>query len=392
MDRSATACPNAATTPTDGPRQPDPCGHARSVSGMFGRIADWYDLLNRVLSGGLDKYWRYRLVRHVVPGPTGRVLDLAAGTLDVSLEIVRQHPGTRVPALDFCRPMLQRGRGKLFGETARAIWPATADGRRLPLADASVDCVTIAFGIRNILPRSEAFAEILRVLVPGGRLCVLEFGTGKTPVWRGLYNFYLNRVLPMVGKAVSGDSGAYRYLADTIMAFPTADELAGEMAAAGFGRVFHLPLTSGIVRLHVAEKPLAPATGQQQAGPAQAETTPTEAAQTGDDRTEPATLQRSATRPRTTAADRPAAPVASAVAETSAPAPVVPDMAVPDMAAPETVAPETTAGAGRQAKGDKTTRTGARGAEQATLPGATTQGTTKKKRAAGGTKAGKKAR
>lgn len=352
MDRTAT-CPHAAPAPKDSPRQPDPCGHARNVSGMFGRIADWYDLLNRVLSGGLDKYWRYRLVRHVVPGPTGRVLDLAAGTLDVSLEIVRQHPGTRVPALDFCRPMLQRGRGKLFGETARAIWPATADGRRLPLADASVDCVTIAFGIRNILPRSEAFAEILRVLVPGGRLCVLEFGTGKTPVWRGLYNFYLNRVLPMVGKAVSGDSGAYRYLADTIMAFPTADELAGEMTEAGFGRVFHLPLTSGIVRLHVAEKPHAPATGSRQA--------------------ETATQERPAARTRK------AAPATSAIAK-----------------APGR---DTAAEADSAAKGGTSVKTGttpdgqgARGTEQATLPGAATQQTAKRKRAASGAKAGKKAR
>ncbi|MEG6506330.1 ubiquinone/menaquinone biosynthesis methyltransferase [Nitratidesulfovibrio sp. 1201_IL3209] len=339
MDCTA-ACPNAISPnairpdaatggPDDAARTADPCGHARSVSGMFGRIADWYDLLNRVLSGGLDRYWRYRLVRHVAPGPTGRVLDLAAGTLDVSLEIVRQHPGARVPALDFCRPMLQRGRGKLSGETARAIWPATADGRRLPLADASVDCVTIAFGIRNILPRSEAFAEILRVLVPGGRLCVLEFGTGKTPVWRGLYNFYLNRVLPMVGRAVSGDSGAYRYLADTIMAFPTADELAGEMAEAGFGRVFHLPLTSGIVRLHVAEKPRA------------AETAPAVAAPTGD---EPAPA--GATRNKTTAKG----------------------------------------GAASAALGTE------QGAAQGTLPGAATRETPKKKRASGGAKAGKKTR
>lgn len=369
MARSATSCQNAAAA--DGAASaPDPCGHARTVSGMFGRIADWYDLLNRVLSGGLDKYWRYRLVRHVVPGPTGRVLDLAAGTLDVSLEIVRQHPGTRVPALDFCRPMLQRGRGKLFGETARAIWPATADGRRLPLADASVDCVTIAFGIRNILPRSEAFAEILRVLVPGGRLCVLEFGTGKTPVWRGLYNFYLNRVLPMVGKAVSGDSGAYRYLADTIMAFPTADELAGEMAAAGFGRVFHLPLTSGIVRLHVAEKPLVPATGTLQTGLAQTRAVQAETAQTGTTQTKTATQHVPAAKARKAAPASSAPSAAPAIAETSA--------------------QDTTAGANSsRVKGDKTAKAGT---VQATLPGAATQGTEKKKRAASGAKAGKKTR
>lgn len=232
--------------------------HARQVSGMFGRIARWYDLLNHVLSGGLDLYWRYRLVRQVNLGPTKRVLDLAAGTLDVSREILRQHPEAHVPALDFCPPMLLAGKHKLEGRgkehLKNAIWPVAADGRHLPLADASVDCVTIAFGIRNIIPRSEAFEEMHRVLVSGGRVCILEFGTGKTPVWKGLYNFYLNGVLPIIGRIVSRDASAYRYLADTIMAFPTADELADEMRAAGFNKVYHLPLTSGIVRLHVGQK------------------------------------------------------------------------------------------------------------------------------------------
>lgn len=377
MHRTAATCEGAASVGSsaqDAPRAPDPCGHARSVSGMFGRIADWYDLLNRVLSGGLDMYWRHRLVRHVTPGPTGRVLDLAAGTLDVSLEIMRQHPGTRVPALDFCRPMLQRGRGKLFGETARAIWPVTADGRRLPLADASVDCVTIAFGIRNIVPRAEAFAEILRVLVPGGRLCVLEFGTGKTPVWRGLYNFYLNRLLPLVGKAVSGDAGAYRYLADTIMAFPTADELAGEMTAAGFGRVFHLPLTSGIVRLHVAEKPRAGTVKTQTgSGVAGAENA------TGKARGKAAVAKAQAA---PVDAAKTAAPIAPP-AEVPTGAPQAAPVAEPDSPA---TAPVVTG----KAKGGKAAA--ARGTVQATLPGASTQEEARKKRATGGAKAGKKAR
>jgi len=114
--------------------------------------------------------------------------------------------------------------------------------------------VTIAFGIRNILPRAAAFAEIFRVLKPGGRLCVLEFGSGRTRIWKGLYNLYLNRLLPLAGRLVSGDAGAYRYLAETIAAFPAAGELAEEMRAAGFNRVLWLPLLSGIVYIHVAEK------------------------------------------------------------------------------------------------------------------------------------------
>ena len=146
---------------------------------MFGRIVRFYDLLNRVLSLGLDQYWRKVLARNVRLGDTGVVLDLAAGTLDVSLAIRRQHPTALVPALDFCPPMLVQGSRKLKGENARCILPVAADAKRLPLPDASVDCLTIAFGIRNIIPREAAFAEMLRVLRPGGRACILEFGSGR---------------------------------------------------------------------------------------------------------------------------------------------------------------------------------------------------------------------
>lgn len=229
--------------------------HAKNVSGMFGRIARFYDLLNRSLSLGQDVYWRKRLAAFARPPEDGILLDLAAGTLDVSLELARRYPGTRVAAMDFSLPMLRRGRAKLRGERAGRIQPALADGRFLPLADESVHAATIAFGIRNIKPRSAAFAELYRVLVPGGRLCVLEFGTGRTRIWRGLYNFYLDRLLPLAGRMVSGDAQAYRYLADTIREFPDAQELALEMRRSGFGRVFYQPILSGIVYIHVAEKP-----------------------------------------------------------------------------------------------------------------------------------------
>lgn len=233
---------------------------------MFGRIVRWYDGLNTVLSCGLDRLWRKRLAREALACPrrTRRVLDLAAGTLDVSLALRRQAPDSTVLALDFCPPMLLAGRRKLHGDNARAVKPVTADALHLPLPDACVDAVTIAFGIRNIVPRDAAFAEMLRVLVPGGRACILEFGSGKNRIWGGLYNFYLNRVLPGIGRLVSKDSagkdgsegGAYGYLAHSIRAFPTAAELEDELRASGFARVRHTPLTSGIVCLHTAEKAL----------------------------------------------------------------------------------------------------------------------------------------
>ena len=185
--------------------------HDAAVSGMFGRIAGFYDLLNHTLSLGIDYYWRHVLAKNVRVGSTNRVLDLAAGTLDA---------------------------------------------KKLPLPDASVDCVTMAFGIRNIKPRSEAFAEMLRVLTPGGRACILEFGSGSERIWGGLYNFYLDRILPRIGKMVSRDPGAYEYLAETIRNFPTAPALEKEMTDAGFARAWHIKLTSGIVCLHVGEKAL----------------------------------------------------------------------------------------------------------------------------------------
>lgn len=222
---------------------------------MFGRIAGWYDFLNHALSLGLDRRWRRKLVDLVRPGPTGRVLDLAAGTLDVSLAVLRRHPQVRVLAMDFSEPMLRKGRGKIPRDDRHRLDTVLADGRRLPLPDRSVDSVTIAFGIRNILPRTVALAEMHRVLAPGGRVCILEFGTGRDRIWGGLYNFYLQRVLPGVGRLVSGDQKAYRYLAETIREFPDAPSLAREMAEAGFAEVFFRPMFSGIVYLHAGQRP-----------------------------------------------------------------------------------------------------------------------------------------
>lgn len=238
--------------------------HGRQVAAMFGRIAGWYDFLNHTLSLGLDIYWRWRLARSAAPLSTpkagGVVLDLAAGTLDVALALVRMYPGLRVAAVDYTLPMLARGKEKLKGPLSQIILPVQGDGRLLPLPDESMDAATIAFGIRNIRPRMAAHREVLRVLKPGGRFCILEFGTGRRKVWGGLYNFYLDKVLPGLGRLVSGDRAAYRYLAETIREFPDERQLSRELLEAGYARVFHVAMLSGIVYLHVAEK----------AGPAEA--------------------------------------------------------------------------------------------------------------------------
>lgn len=230
--------------------------HGKRVADMFGRIAGWYDFLNHALSAGQDIYWRYRLAKAARPKPGETVLDLAAGTMDVSVELLRQYPESRVAALDFALPMLENGKAKKLkkGREDR-IFPVQADGRKLPLKANSMGAATIAFGIRNILPREEAYKEFYRVLKPGARLCILEFGTGSKRVWKGFYNFYLDKLLPFIGDRISGDPGAYRYLAETIKTFPDERALAREMVDAGFERVYHVPMMSGIVYLHVGEKP-----------------------------------------------------------------------------------------------------------------------------------------
>ena len=230
-----------------------PSQHDKAVANMFGGIARFYDLLNRVLSLNVDRYWRWVLARNVRPG-NGIVLDLASGTLDVALAIRKRFPNVMVPALDFCLPMLRLGQPKLKGQNRDAIMPVGADAKHLPLPDNSVDCITIAFGIRNIIPRDEAFAEMLRVLRPGGRACILEFGSGQERIWGGIYNFYLHQILPRMGKLVSRDKAAYTYLADTITAFPRAEILRAEMEQAGFVNTSFERLTGGIVCLHLGEK------------------------------------------------------------------------------------------------------------------------------------------
>lgn len=225
---------------------------ARAVRGMFGRISGRYDFLNHFLSLGIDRSWRRALAVEVRTGPSGLVLDLAAGTLDVALAVQERLPGTGVLAMDFCLPMLERGLAKTG---SRPIWPVAADATMLPLARNSVDCLTMAFGIRNIRPRGPAFAEMLRVLAPGGRACILEFGSGRDRIWGGLYNVYLDRILPLLGRLLSRDA-AYAYLASSIDGFPRAVELEDEMREAGFARVRHQRLTGGIVCLHTGEKPL----------------------------------------------------------------------------------------------------------------------------------------
>ena len=230
-------------------------GKISPVNAMFGRIAGVYDFLNHFLSLGIDRYWRRELAALTRPGSKGVIVDLAAGTLDVALDVLKTRPDVHIPAIDFCLPMLERGRKKLdTPELQKRILPCAGDARRLPLPNDCADSVTMAFGIRNITPRLDAFREMWRVLTPGGRLCILEFGSGQERIWGGIYNFYLKRVLPGLGALWARGDDAYEYLSRTIQGFPHADALAGEMEEAGFTQVRYRKLSGGIVCLHWGEK------------------------------------------------------------------------------------------------------------------------------------------
>lgn len=226
------------------------------VNAMFGRIAGVYDFLNHFLSLGIDRYWRRELANITKLGSTGIILDLAAGTLDVALAVLKARPEAIIPAIDFCQPMLAKGKKKLkTEEQKKRVFPCGGDAMNLPLPNDRADSLTMAFGIRNINPRKDAFKEMLRVLAPGGRACILEFGSGKERIWGGLYNFYLDKILPRIGAIYARDDKAYSYLSRTIDEFPNAVDLAGEMEEVGFKDVNFRKLSSGIVCLHWGHKP-----------------------------------------------------------------------------------------------------------------------------------------
>ena len=226
---------------------PDPA----AVNTMFARIARRYDLANRLLSAGLDAGWRRHLVAAVRRAQPRDVLDLATGSGDVAFALARALPsGTRITGVDFCQPMLDEAEKKKSARDAHVTF-RPGDGLALPLAAASVDAVTIAFGLRNMADRGRALREMRRVLRPGGRLFVLEFS--QPARWfRPLYFFYMRRLAPSIAGWLTGDRAAYEYLCNSIDEFPAREALAGEIRAAGFARVAARGYTLGVVALHEA--------------------------------------------------------------------------------------------------------------------------------------------
>ncbi len=225
------------------------------VQGMFNRVARRYDAANRIMSGGIDVVWRKKAITRLLDGlgETPRILDLGAGTLDGALELARRSPGARVAAADFAREMLRAGRSKLDRVAgSQRIATYAADGHDLPFRDAAFDGAFSAFCVRNLRDLPRGLRELRRVVRPGGRAVILEFLRPDKP------RFFFDRiwnphVLPLIGRAVTGDREAYRYLPDSIAAFRSTAEFSALMTEVGFTSVETKALfPSGVATMVVA--------------------------------------------------------------------------------------------------------------------------------------------
>jgi demethylmenaquinone methyltransferase/2-methoxy-6-polyprenyl-1,4-benzoquinol methylase len=223
---------------------------------MFDAIAGRYDLLNRLLSAGLDRHWRARTVKALNLSGRETLLDLCTGTADLAVAATGVLHAGRVIGIDFSGAMLRLAKEKIRragpSAAAAAIHLVRGDATRLPLQDASVDAVTIGFGIRNVEQPMEAFDEILRVLRPNGTLAVLEFSLPRAALVRSLYLWYFRNVLPRIGRAISGHPTAYTYLPESVEAFGSPEAFVQQLRRAGFATARAVPLTFGVVYLFVA--------------------------------------------------------------------------------------------------------------------------------------------
>ena len=224
------------------------------IAGMFDAIAARYDVLNTVLSGGLDRYWRRRAIASLMLTGRERLLDVCTGTADVAIGAARRG-AARVVGVDFSGSMLVHGLDKVraaaLGDRIQLI---RGDAMTLPVASETVHAATITFGIRNVLRPEIGCQELFRVLKPGGRIAILEFGVPRSRVFGSLYHWYSHNILPRIGRSLSRHDGAYSYLPESIGTFAYGDEFAKILATAGFSQVQARPLMFGAVYLYTGSK------------------------------------------------------------------------------------------------------------------------------------------
>jgi len=215
---------------------------------MFGAIARRYDLANHTLSCGIDFYWRKRAANTVASWRPSKIVDLATGTGDLALVLQKKLPDAEVTGVDFLPEMLELAQRKGVRQTV------LADAMKLPFPDASFDCITIAFGLRNMENWGGALAEMSRVLKRNGRLLVLEFSLPTISIVRTFYRFYLHRCLPLLGSFLTRKKSAYDYLGDSIEEFPSGHAMIDLIEASGFGHATLQPLSCGIATIYTAQK------------------------------------------------------------------------------------------------------------------------------------------
>ena len=225
------------------------------IAGMFDAIARRYDTLNHLLSAGFDKRWRRRAVRALALTGRERLLDMCTGTADLAIAAATVPTGqaAEIIGIDFSGEMLRHAAAKVRAAgLGRRIHIVRGDATTMPMADASVDAAAVAFGTRNVIDAAQACGEFRRVLRPGGRLAVLEFGAPRMPGLRTAYLWYFRRVLPRIGALVSAHPDAYAYLPASVLDFPTGDAFVSMLRRAGFGEVRYERLSFGVVYLYIA--------------------------------------------------------------------------------------------------------------------------------------------
>ena len=221
------------------------------VRGVFSSVAQKYDVMNDVMSGGVHRLWKDAMMDWLVPRDGQRLLDVAGGTGDIAFRFLKRAPRAEAVVLDLTAPMLEAGRARAEAEAlaGRIDW-VVGDAMALPFADRSFDVYTISFGIRNVTRIGDALSEAYRVLRPGARLMVLEFSQLPNPALQWAYDRYSYNVIPPMGQVIAGDRDSYQYLVESIRKFPDQDSFAGMIRDAGFAQVKYRNLSFGIAALH----------------------------------------------------------------------------------------------------------------------------------------------
>jgi demethylmenaquinone methyltransferase / 2-methoxy-6-polyprenyl-1,4-benzoquinol methylase len=223
----------------------------RLVREVFDHVAGRYDLMNDLMSGGIHRRWKAELIDRLKPRPNEILLDVAGGTGDIARRFLRRAKSGQVIVCDINAAMVSAGRDRALDDgILNGITWLVGDAEDLPLADASVDCCTISFGLRNVTRKERALEEVRRVLKPAGRFFCLEFSQVEAPLLRRLYDLYSFTVLPRLGAVVARDRDAYQYLVESIRRFPPQAELAAMMGRAGFEQVSWRNLSGGIAAIH----------------------------------------------------------------------------------------------------------------------------------------------